>query len=98
VSIAVSEEHRELLKTIDADTRDRFLYDMRLRFLNMPVGYRIEFPDDEPEAPTRLTFVYNILDEEPQKSGFFRRSHRLQSAALLGTTMLQKLARFGEWD
>ena len=97
VSLSVAENHRETLRALDADTRDRFLFDLRITLLQKPVGHNLVYGTDEPEIPVQVLFVYNLFEVPPERSGFMRRHHQLQQAAQLAGQMFQKLERFNEW-
>lgn len=96
-SLDVAPNHQEALKAASADDRDSFMYDLRVALLQSPVGYTLEFSDDEPEIWTKVWFGLRLFEENVTKAGFFRRHHQLQSAAALAAVMIQKFERFGTW-
>lgn len=99
VTINVSEDHRDLIASLDPDTRDRFMFDLRIALLQQQVMYRIDSPAEGSHKgiPERLTFALTAYEESLTKAGFLRRNHRLQNVALLTVQMVQKLARFKDW-
>lgn len=97
VAVNVSPPHREALEGVDEDTRDRFLFDLRIALAKLPVGASLRVSDGDP-IPTDVVFGYNLMEEPIQRSGFFRRNHQLQQAARLTATMFQKFVRFREWS
>lgn len=96
-SINVSPDHQEALRKADEDRRDRFIYDLRIKLLETPVGHSLEFSEDEPKICTRAWFGLQLFEENVTRAGFFRRHHQIQSAATLTAVMLQKFERFPEW-
>lgn len=97
VSVNISDNHRSTLRELDPDTRDRFMYDLRIALLEKPVGYQLVLDDGEPEILEEMVFGYNLYEDPLQKAGFLRRNHQLQTTALLGVQMIRKLDRFKEW-
>jgi len=96
VGVGVSKDHQALLESLDGDTVDRFMFDLRIALLQQQVMYIFE---SEPDGRlTRMTFTLNAYEEDLTKAGFLRRNHRLQNAALLAVQMVKKLARFKEWS
>lgn len=99
VTINVSPEHRDVIASLDADTRDRFMFDLRIALLQQQVMYRIESPAEGSHKgiPERFMFALTAHEDSLGKAGFLRRNHRLQNVALLAAQMVQKLARFKAW-
>ena len=95
VTIAVSDEHRTVLRRISDDARDRFMFDLRIALLQQQVMYELVKSEDG-ELQT-MVFSLTAYEDTLGKSGFLRRNHRLQNVALLAIQMVQKLARFEEW-
>lgn len=99
-TVTVAALHVEALEALDPDDRDRFLHDLRIHLLNMPVGYQLGFKREDESASgvlADLVFGYNLFEDPPTRAGFFRRVHQIQTAALLGSELLKKMKRFGRW-
>jgi hypothetical protein len=97
VGIGVADEHRAVLDQLDETARGLFLLDLRIALYQQPVGHLIQVDPDDPSTPTVVTIGYNMLEEEPQRAGFFRRLHQMQTAAQLTSTFFKKLAHLGDW-
>lgn len=97
VSVTIADSHLAILRKLSEDVRDRFIFDLRIALLDQPVGQQLRFHDEDPEILAEITIGLHVLEDPLQMSGFFRRNHQLQSAAMLGAQMMRKLARFEDW-
>ena len=96
VRISVSKAHLETLAAVEVDDRDRFLYDFQITMHQQPIGFALEVAEERKVVQGFIVGI-NLLEEEIQRAGFFRRLHQIQSAAAVGAKMLQKLHRFQAW-
>lgn len=97
VTVAVADQHKDILRTLDPDARARFMFDLHLALLGKPTGYSLEVSEDDPSVVSRIIVGHRVLEDPLTRAGFFRRQHQIQSAALLVVTMFQKLDRFRAW-
>ena len=95
--IKVSPEHLTVLESIDEHRRALFVTDVHLALFQQPVGFMLGYHEDDSTIPREITFGFNMLEDEPQRSGFFRRHHQVVTAAQLAVTMFKKLALIGTW-
>ena len=96
LSLTLSEDDRTTLAGLDELQRDRFILDLRMDLLRTFVGAEFEMDaNGEPNVISRMTFGLNLFEDPLQRAIFFRRMHRLQSAALLGGMWIKRLSQFG---
>ena len=97
VSLNVADEHRAVLRELDADTRDRFMFDLRIILHQQPVGHSLAFEEEDSSILTSVTIALNAYEDDLGKAGFLRRNHKLQSTGQLVVQMIRKLVRFKDW-
>lgn len=89
------QDHRDALTSMDDDSRDKFIFNLRLKMASLPVGYTL-IVDENDGILSGIVIGLNILEDPLQRAGFFRRHHQVQSAAQIAAIMVQRMARFGE--
>jgi hypothetical protein len=97
VGISVAEVHRAVLAGLDGLSRELFVLDLRLALLQQPVGFIIEYPDDDRAVPDSITLGFNMIEDKPQMAGFARRHHQMLTAGHVAVTMFKKVALLDRW-
>lgn len=98
VSVNVSPQHLDVLESMDERARALFVADLNLALFQQPVGFVLAFNEGDPTIPREMTFGLNMLEDDPQRAGFFRRHHQIVTAAQLAVTMFKKLEILGGWS
>ncbi len=101
VTVAVSAEHREVVRTLDVDSRATFLFDLRLALHNQSVGHSIQpdgaEPGGQPDLPLLVTIGTNLTEERICRADFFKANHTIQTGASIVALMFQRLAQRKRW-
>ena len=101
-SIAVSEEHQAVLRSLSDDARATFLYDLRLALHQRAIGHAIEYELDESgdatTFPARVTVGTNLVEPPMARADFFRANHIVQTGATIVALMFQKMAHRRSWQ
>lgn len=101
VTVAVSAEHREVLRKLDDESRATFLFDLRLALHSQSVGHSIEFdeagPEGQPDLPLLVTVGTNLTDERIGRADIFKANHAIQTGASIVALMFQRLANRKRW-
>ena len=96
LSLTLSDDHQFALSELDELQRNQFMINLRMDLIRTFVGTEFEMDSDRyPDVLSRMTFGYNVFDDPLPRSIFFRRLHRVQSAALLAMMWIQRLVQFG---
>ena len=101
VTVAVSAEHREVVRKLDDESRATFLFDLRLALHSQSVGHSIQLdgaePGGQPDLPLLVTVGTNLTEERICRADFFKANHAIQTGASIVALMFQRLAQRKRW-